>query len=431
MYLGLDFGTSGARACAIADDLSVRWEQRFAYANPAAQTPEDWRTALLHLLGALPPNIAQHLQGIAVDAMSATVLLCDEQLIPVSPALLYNDARAQAEAERLRQMADDAAVVGSATSGLAKFLWLTAQSGEEQAQYFMHQADWLTALLSGHPGITDYHNALKTGYDVAALRWPAWILALPHAHLLPEVRTPGSIVSTIQPALAARFGIAPTCRIHAGTTDSTAAFIASGISEIGVGLTSLGTTLVLKQLAEQRIEAPEYGIYSHRMGERWLVGGASNAGAGVLKQFFDDAQLAELSRRIDPATDSPLDYYPLPNRGERFPHADPQLLPRLTPRPADDAEFLHGLLQGLSRIEVAGYARLSELGAPALQRVVSTGGGAQNPVWRQLRQRLLGVPVDSAEHSEAAYGSARLAMDNHLFSAPDGARSRATPQPIG
>lgn len=421
MYLGLDFGTSGARACAIADDLSIRWEQRFAYANPGAQTPEDWRSALLHLLCALPPDIGQQLQGIAIDAMSATVLLCDDRLTPISPALLYNDARAQSEAERLRQMTDDAAVVGSATSGLAKFLWLTAQSGSAQAAYFMHQADWLTALLSGRPGLTDYHNALKTGYDVANLRWPEWVMNLPHAQLLPEVRAPGSVISTIQPALAARFGIAPTCRIHAGTTDSTAAFIASGITEIGVGLTSLGTTLVLKQLAGQRIEAPEYGIYSHRMGERWLVGGASNAGAGVLRQFFDAAQLATLSQRIDPTQDSALDYYPLPAIGERFPDNNPGLPPRLEPRPQDDADFLHGLLQGLSRIEVAGYARLAELGAPPLQRVLSSGGGAQNPVWRQLRQRLLGVPVESAAHSEAAYGSARLARDNRLFSAPAGA----------
>jgi len=409
MHLGLDFGTSGARACVIDDDLDVRWEQRFPYANPVTQTPADWHSALLQLLGAIPSEIAGQLWGIAIDATSATVLLCDAELTPVSPALLYNDSRAQAEAGHLRQLAGSNAIVGSATSGLAKFLWLTAQPGSESAHYLMHQADWLTALLSGRPGISDYHNALKTGYDVAQLRWPDWLLALPHAHLLPEVRVPGSIIGTIQPALAARFGITPICCIHAGTTDSTAAFMASGISETGAGLTSLGTTLVLKQLSDTRIEAPEYGIYSHRLGERWLVGGASNAGAGVLQQFFDDKQLAILSQDINPAADSPLDYYPLPAPGERFPHADPQLAPRMAPRPKDDAAFLHGLLQGLSRIESAGYERLAELGAPALKRVVSTGGGAKNLVWQKLRQRLLGVSVGIAEHSEAAYGSALLA----------------------
>jgi len=113
-------------------------------------------------------------------------------------------------------------------------------------------------------------------------------LALPHSYLLPRVLAPSEVIGQIQPDIAAHFGINPQCFIHAGTTDSTAAFIASGIDETGVGVTTLGTTLVLKQLSAQRIEAPEYGVYSHRYGELWLVGGASNAGAGVLGRYFDN-----------------------------------------------------------------------------------------------------------------------------------------------
>ena len=46
MFLGLDFGTSGARACAIDHDKSIVWEQRIAYSDPARQTPAEWRAAL-------------------------------------------------------------------------------------------------------------------------------------------------------------------------------------------------------------------------------------------------------------------------------------------------------------------------------------------------------------------------------------------------
>jgi len=280
----------------------------------------------------------------------------------------------------------------------------------EHATHFMHQADWLTAQLSGRAGISDYHNALKTGYDVERLCWPEWVKALPNAYLLPDVLAPGSVIGKIQPDIAEHFGIDPKCMIHAGTTDSTAAFIASGVMELGVGVTSLGSTLVLKQLAEKRIEAPEYGVYSHRYGNLWLVGGASNAGAGVLRDYFSDVQLAALSEQIDPLRDSPLDYYPLSKPGERFPINDAKLAPRLEPHPGSDVEFLHGLLQGLARIETAGYARLAELGAPPLRQVVSNGGGAKNEVWRKMRERLLGVPVSAAPYSEAAYGSALLCM---------------------
>lgn len=408
LHLGLDFGTSGARGCVIGEDKRIAWEQRVTYPNAAEQTPADWRAALHMLLSQLPRHIAARLRGIAIAGTSGTVLLCDRALTPASPALPYNDNRAQPQAEQLTRVAPAGHAVCSATSGLAKFLWLTQQPGHEHAAYCLHQADWLSALLSGKP-VSDYHNALKTGYDVEKLCWPDWVTALPNAHLLPQVLAPGAAIGPIQPDLAAHFGIAPESLIHAGTTDSIAAFIAADVNETGVGVTSLGTTLVLKQLATQRIDAPEYGVYSHRYGELWLVGGASNAGAGVLRRHFDDAQLAALSTQINPLQDSPLDYYPLSKVGERFPVNDAKLAPRLEPRPASDVEFLHGMLQGLAHIEAAGYAKLAELGAPPLQQVISNGGGANNQVWSSIRERVLGVAVHPAVQREAAYGSALLA----------------------
>jgi D-ribulokinase len=409
MYLGLDFGSSGARACVLDAAGAIAHEDRIVYRDAAGQTPEDWRAALHTLLRQLPAAVAAGLQRIALDATSASVLLCDAELQAVSPALLYSDARAHAQAEALKQLAPAGHTVCSPSSGLAKFLWLTQHSEPENAAYFMHQADWLGALLSGTGGSSDYHNALKSGYDIEQLCWPEWVMRLPHSHLLPHVLAPGSLIAEISPALAQHFKISPACTIHAGTTDSIAAFIAADVHQPGAAVTSLGTTLVLKLLSTKRVEAAQFGVYSHRFGDLWLAGGASNAGGGVLRQYFSDAQLIALSRRINAARDSPLDYYPLPRTGERFPYNDPQRAPRLSPRPQDDAEFLHGMLQGLSRIEADGYTRLAELGATPLKSVTTCGGGAANPAWQQLRSRLLGVPVSTAGHTDAAYGAALLA----------------------
>jgi sugar (pentulose or hexulose) kinase len=78
-------------------------------------------------------------------------------------------------------------------------------------------------------------------------------------------------------------------------------------------------------------------------GNSWLVGGASNTGGAVLRQFFSPEQLQQLSGRIDVGQPSGLDFYPLTKPGERFPVNDPGLQPRLEPRPADDAAFLQGM----------------------------------------------------------------------------------------
>ena len=410
MYLGLDFGTSGARACVLDQAGELAHVDRIDYRDATEQTPADWRDALHALLRQLPATIAAQLQRIALDATSSTVLLCDAQLQPLSPALLYHDARAVVQAAQLQQLAPVGHSVCSPSSGLAKFLWLTQHTDLGNAAYFMHQADWLSAQLTGRGGSSDYHNALKSGYDVEHLCWPDWVMRLPHSQLLPQVLAPGSKIAEIKPGLARHFNINPACAIHAATTDSIAAFIAADVHQPGAAVTSLGTTLVLKLLSTTRVEDARYGVYSHRYGDLWLAGGASNAGGGVLRQYFSDAQLSELSRRIDASCDSPLDYYPLPRTGERFPHNDPHLAPRLTPHPQDEADFLHGLLQGLARIEAAGYARLAELGATPLVSVTTCGGGANNPAWQQIRARLLGVPVKTALHGDAAYGAALLAM---------------------
>ena len=414
-YLGLDFGTSGARVCVVDKVGTVTHEDHSFYPDAALQIHLNWREALHTLLKRLPETIAAELQSIAIAATSATVLLCDKELEPTAPALLYFDNRAREESEQLKQIAPPGHIVCSASSGLAKFLWLTKHTELSNVAHFLHQADWLASLLTGLSGVSDYHNALKSGYDIERLCWPDWIKNLPHAHLLPQVLAPGANITHISSFVAQHFKINPACRVHAGTTDSIASFIAAGMHEPGSAVTSLGTTMVLKLLSKQRIEAAQYGIYSHRFGDLWLAGGASNAGGGVLRQYFGDLQINELSQYIDPAIDSPLDYYPLPRPGERFPINDLTLAPRLTPRPADDVLFLHGLLQGLSRIEAAGYTKLTELGASPLKSVITTGGGAKNKVWRKIRERLLGVPVSVAEHTESAYGAALLAKRGLLI----------------
>ena len=410
MYLGLDFGTSGARSCVLNEAGLITHQERIVYQDASQQTPQDWRAALHTLLKSLPEHIAANLQRIAIDATSGTVLLCDAELEPVSPALLYNDSRAHLQAEQLKHIAPADHIVCSATSGLAKFLWLTQHSDLELARYFMHQADWLSGLLTSTGGSSDYHNALKSGYDVEHLCWPEWVKQLPGSTLLPHVLAPGSLVARINPAVAAHFKLNSSCTIHAGTTDSIAAFIAADVTQPGNAMTSLGTTIVLKLLSKTRVESAQHGVYSHRYGDFWLAGGASNAGGGQLRQFFSDLQLTELSRQIDASFDSPLDYYPLPRPGERFPYNDPELMPRLTPRPANDVEFLHGMLQGLARIEATGYARLAELGATPLKSVTTSGGGANNETWRKIREKILGVPVNIPMQLEAAYGAAKLAL---------------------
>lgn len=406
-FLGIDFGTGGARAIAIDGNGAILAEARLTFTS---QTAEAWRAALFDLIGQIPADIRRALVAIAINGTSTTALLCDADNQPLCPPLPYHDARAQIEAKQLAHIAPPGYPVLSASSSLAKLLWFQKQPEFPRARFFLHQADWLASLLHGRRGISDYHNSLKLGFDPETLHYPEWLLRLTVAPLLPQVLAPGTAIGPVTTEIAEIFSLPRDCLIRAGTTDSIAAFIAGGASRPGQAVTSLGSTLVLKLLSGKRVDAAQYGIYSHRIGNLWLAGGASNSGGAVLRSFFSAARLEELSARIHPETDSGLDYYPLPSPGERFPINDPELEPRLTPRPQDDTRFLHGLLEGMARIEAQGYRLLQELGATPLESVLTAGGGAGNPAWTAMRSRFLGVPVQPSAHVEAAYGSALLAV---------------------
>lgn len=441
VYLGIDFGTSGARAIAINARAEILAQAQFAFASGEQQTAV-WQTALMDLLEHIPLDLRQQMQAIAINGTSSTVLLCDEQGQPLVHPILYNDVRGASVIAQLQAIAPPYHTVLSATSSLAKLLWWSesmvngkpsvsyAQSASESEMlgraahwqemarqgskiYFLHQADWLAFLLHGQLGVSDYHNALKLGYDVGELRYPDWMHQIPHAFQLPRVVAPGSVVGVVTRAIAQTFHLPPNCSICAGTTDSIAALLASGAQSPGEAVTSLGSTLVLKLLSQTRVDDVRCGIYSHRLGDLWLVGGASNTGGAVLQQFFTAAELTQLSQQINPDQPSPLDYYPLTQPGERFPINDPALPPRIEPRPDNPIEFLHGLLESIARIEARGYQLLQDLGATPLTQVYTAGGGAQNMAWTKMRSRHLGVPVLPSAHTEAAYGTARLALKHH------------------
>jgi D-ribulokinase len=414
LVLGIDVGTSGVRIAAI--DHAANVVALATAAMPAAhrcghritQDAAVWARGLDEAMARLASMIElSRVSALAVDGTSGTLVAIDRG-VSVAPGSLYNDRADDADISAVERVAPAQAAVHGATSPLARAMRLLRTPGVTRV---LHQADWIAAQFTGRFNVSDESNALKTGYDPVGRRWPNWIAATGvMSSQLPAVVAAGSIIGEVSAEASRRFGLSTQTVVVAGMTDGCAAFMATGAARSGDAVTSLGSTLVLKLASEVPLFAPEYGIYSHRIGDLWLAGGASNVGGAALAQFFSVERLRELSSRINPGLRTGLDYYPLPAPGERFPINDPALAPRLTPRPDDDAVFLQGLFEGIARVEALGYRRLSELGGSGLTKVTTVGGGAANETWRRIRAATLGVPVVASENDEAAVGVARLAL---------------------
>jgi D-ribulokinase len=412
LVLGIDIGTSGARAVALngAGDVVASGAAKLAVFSADHRDPLGWWKALQAALAEVLTAIdSARVRAISIDGTSGTLLPVGADGAPLATPLMYNDPVAEpAILESIAAQAPKESAAHGATSGLAKVLAFQRLPGVFR---ILHQADWLSGHFTGLYDVTDENNALKTGYDPVARRWPDWLARTgARIDLLPNVLPAGAPVATIAPAAASAFGLPRDVVIVAGTTDGCASFLATGADQPGDGVSALGTTLTVKMLSDQPLFAPEYGLYSHRIGDMWLAGGASNTGGAVLAAHFSAERIAALSDTIDPQTETGLGFYPLTKPGERFPIADPELAPKMTPRPADDAEFLKAIFEGIAGIEHLAYERLVSLGSPALRSIRTVGGGAKNSAWTAIRRRKLAVPFLPVASEEAAAGAARLAL---------------------
>jgi sugar (pentulose or hexulose) kinase len=410
--LGIDIGTSGARAAAVdrfGNPVGFA-AAPFVSAEEFRQPMAWWRCVREAIDGLTSQVDLASVRGVAVDGTSGTVLTIDKDNAPTGGVLMYNDPCPDAEiVTRISMHAPPASTAVGANSGLARAIFLSSQNGVDAV---VHQADWI-AMMLGCPGrLSDENNALKSGYDLVSEEWPDWIEAAGMDRIkLPKVFRAGKPTAEMAGYLRGA-GVPRTSFFHSGTTDGCASFLATGASKIGDAVTALGSTIVLKLASAEPISAPEFGVYSHRVGQFWLAGGASNSGGNVLRALIGDARLEELTTKVDPLNQLGLDFYPLLKPGERFPVNDPNYQPRLSPRPADDGHFFQAILEGMTEIERLGYQRLRELGGPAISSLRTVGGGARNTAWASMRAKAMGVEALRAKSVEAAVGTASLVLAN-------------------
>lgn len=407
--VGIDLGTSGARAAAVTADGTMVGFAAAPFADPAEmRKPAVWWQRVSESLAALAAQTSlAAVEGVAVDGTSGSVLAIDADGEALD-VMMYNEpCTDRAIIDAIAAAAPPDSPARGANSGLARAIMLSRRHGKARV---LHQADWIALRLGLKTPVSDENNALKSGYDLERACWPAWIAeaGLP-LDRLPKVLPAGTPLEAVG-GEAIRLGLPEGARIHAGTTDGCASFLATGAGAIGDGVTALGSTMVLKLAASRPVNAVQYGIYAHRVLDFWLIGGASNSGGAVIRALIGDDRLADLTARLDPERPTGLDYYPLLKPGERFPVNDPAYPPRLTPRPQDDARFFQGLLEGMTAIEKRGYGLLQELGGPRLHTLRSVGGGTRNPAWTQMRQSALGVPFETPRSTEAAVGAAALVL---------------------
>ncbi|WP_205856694.1 FGGY-family carbohydrate kinase [Phytoactinopolyspora endophytica] len=353
--------------------------------------------------------------GVAICSTSGTVLLADDRGAPLTPALMYDDARAADELTRIHDRAD---VPGSSAIQLSwalpKIGWLlrhhtiTGRSTIHAA----HSADTIAASLVGHRVSTDTSHALKSGYDVVGDRWNSTLTdaAGIDISMLPDVVRPGTVLGAVTPSAAAHTGIPHGTPVVAGMTDGCAAQIAAGALAPGAWNSVLGTTLVLKGVTEKLVDDPDGAVYSHRHPDGgWLPGGASNVGAGMVAEEFGEHDLDALASAARAHEPAGAVIYPLTAHGERFPFVRPDAERFEVGNLRGPADRYAAILQGVAFVERLCFERLAAIGADISGQISVTGGATRSDYWNQLRADVLGRRLVLPATAEPSFGMAVLA----------------------
>lgn len=431
LFVGIDLGTGGVRALAARGDGLVVAQAEIPFETPSPvlpagwheQSAEVWWAAVVEATQALMAALAtagyrpEQLQAVAVDGTSGTVVALDRAGRPLRPAWMYNDARAAAEAAELNALAgpfcEKLGYRFNASFALAKIRWFQGQEPDlfERTARFVHQADYIAGLLSGQAGISDYSNALKTGYDLVEEAWPAWIAQLSGVgERLPQVVAPGTSLGAVPAGAAALTGLPAGLTVVSGASDGTTASLASGLRRFGDYTTTIGTTLVFKGLSDRICRHPQGLLYCHKLpGGLWLPGAASNTGGEWIRQGFAGEDWAALDAAAAARLPTRCLAYPLVRRGERFPMLAPTAEGFWTPEPESREDRYAASLQGVALLERLGYEVLDATLGTSGGEVYSTGGGSRSAVWMQCRASVTGRVIHRPACAESAFGAALLA----------------------
>lgn len=441
-FLGIDIGTQGTRVVLIdaQGNLIGRSERVFPLNKDSReeQSPILWWEACTDALKETINGIRLKIDvsaivSISVTSTSGTVIPLDGNNNPLHNALMYSDKRSGDVAEICKREAlksNPERYTGfNSSSGLSKIVWFMNEFPDKTKKIhrWVHAADYITGKLSGRWGITDYTNALKTGYDVLNFQWPAYLFEKLQLSKdwLPSVVPSGQVLGNLEASIARELNLPTTIKVTAGITDGCASQIASGAMNPGDWNTTIGTTMVIKGVTRSEVKDPQGRIYSHRHPEGfWMPGGASNTGADwVANEFGQD--LEELSAQAETLIPSGFLAYPLRQKGERFPFIAPTAK-GFEPKGLSRGEKFTANMEGVAYLERYAYELIEKLSGEKINAIFTAGGGSNNAVWLKIRSSVMNLPIYRMKHVSGAVGAAILAASRtHFGSITESAKALA------
>ena len=468
MHIGLDVGTSGTKACAFDEKgqlfAGAACDYDFSDTREGRREirPESFSAAVLNTLaevaGKLKAGGHPMPRSVTVSSLGEAVVPLDAQFKPLYNFIVGTDRRGEEESHAAglllgnQQIAHTAGVPTGGLYSYGKIAWLREHEPEIffKAKLWLNVQDYVIKLLSGR-ALMDTSIASRTMmYDITENRW--WKPILKTLDLsedrLPCVCQAGTVADTLLQDIARRTGLPSSTLVVAGAHDHITNAVGCGVLQPGWSANATGTTEGITAVMNQRMN-PEDIIRCNISCEPFVLLGqyctvAWHNAAGVLLKWY--------SREFGRASDgdfSGMDTKcpPGPTRLLVLPHFSGGGTPDFD---AASKGVIVGLTLGTTRYDL--FKALMEGATYELRRILEAmrtcglradelvvcGGGANSPVWLQLKSDILNkeVRVPTRAHNGALgnsiLGAVACGDFDNIFEAAEamaGNRPAACPNP--
>ncbi|HHY46984.1 MAG TPA: hypothetical protein GX506_06770 [Firmicutes bacterium] len=447
LFLGIDIGTSSCKV-AVYDtkgNLVVQASRPYGVHRPgpymAEQDPEDWWEAASQSIREVLARGVVHpadIAGIGLSGQTPTQVFVDSTGKAVRPAIIWEDSRAQSEAEWIRQNIGTEkmkAFLGmylpiEPTWPPARLLWVARHEPTtlERTRTVLQPKDFVGLRLTG-VRFSDAWSS-KGLVSVADGRISSdylRLLCLPD-HIVPDTYRPFEVVGSVRPEAAEATGLREGTPVVAGWSDALCGVLASGcFARPGIGFNVTGTSEIVGiSCGDVSDTAGLVPVPGHLLGTAGALYGPTQSGGASLAWFkegfmsiqssgeledTDVFRLIEKEAAMAPAGSCGLIFLPY-LQGERAPIWDPDAKGAFVgiTRSHRAAHFIRAVMEGVA-YSVRHVLETAEHGSGLkAQEIRISGGASRNALWTQMRADVTGCPVRRLKVLETStLGAAMLA----------------------
>ncbi|MCY4005818.1 MAG: xylulokinase [Rhodobacteraceae bacterium] len=436
-FLGIDIGTSACKALVLSPEGQVLADCSAEYGilqpKPGwtEQDPACWIEAVRHAINGIVQQFpAEGIQAIGLSGQMHGLTPIDADGQTIRPAILWNDQRNGSEALKVEDLAGGTEAMLELTGNRmligytgGKILWMRKHEPMLFARvaHALNPKDYLRLVMTGEYA-TEVSDASGTGlFDVRRRCWADELIDRLDfdRSILPVCHESDIVSGTVSRQGARLFGLIAGTPVIGGAGDAVAQTLGSGVARPGTLQTTIGTAGIAACALQSPAENPgaRLQVFCNAAPNLWHCMGVSmNAGGALawLRSTLDShASYDAMTRAAGevPAGAGGLIFLPYLN-GERCPHPDP--LARgafvgLTAR-HDQRHMIRAVLESAVYSLFDMYQIMQKMGQQG-DLVITSGGGSQSQLWRQIQAGLFDCPVVTAEGAAegGAFGAALLA----------------------